>query len=399
MRVAMVSEHASPLAGLGTPDAGGQNVHVAALAAAIAALGHEVTVYTRRDDPHTPERVPFAPGVTVAHVPAGPPEPIPKDDIVGYVPDFARWLREQWTFDRPDVAHSHFWMSGLATLDAARRLGVPVAHTFHALGTVKRRHQGIEDTSPATRIPAERTIGRTADVIVSTCPDEVEELVRMGVPRQQARVVPCGVDLDLFRPGASGAPQRPRLLSIGRLVPRKGVQTVVQALPYLPEVELVVGGGLPIGDLDRDEEVNRLRAEADRLGVSAQVRFVGQVARQDVPGLMRSATAVVCVPWYEPFGMVVLEAMACGVPVIASAVGGQQDTVVHEETGLLVPAHSPREVARATRRLLADPAARDAYGTAGAHRASSRYSWDRVAAETVSAYGQAMLHLRRIAAS
>lgn len=399
MRVAMVSEHASPLAGLGTPDAGGQNVHVAALATAVAALGHEVTVYTRRDDPHIPERVPFAPGVTVAHVPAGPPEPIPKDDIVGYVPDFARWLREQWTFDRPDVAHSHFWMSGLATLDAARRLGVPVAHTFHALGTVKRRHQGVEDTSPATRIPAERTIGRTADVIVSTCPDEVEELVRMGVPRHQARVVPCGVDLDLFRPDASGAPERPRLLSIGRLVPRKGVQTVVQALPCLPEVELVVGGGLPIGDLDRDEEVNRLRAEADRLGVSGQVRFVGQVARQDVPGLMRSATAVVCVPWYEPFGMVVLEAMACGVPVIASSVGGQQDTVVHEETGLLVPAHSPREVVRATRRLLADPAARAAYGTAGARRASIRYSWDRVAAETVSAYGQAMLHLRRTAAS
>ncbi|NAS23584.1 glycosyltransferase [Herbidospora sp. NEAU-GS84] len=398
MRIAMVSEHASPLAGLGTPDAGGQNVHVAALATAIAALGHEVTVYTRRDDPGLPERVPFGSGVTVAHVPAGPPEPIPKDDILPWVPDFASWLREQWAFERPDVAHSHFWMSGLATLGAAGRLGVPVAHTFHALGTVKRRHQGAADTSPAERIAAETAIGRAADVIISTCPDEVDELARMGVPRHRARVVPCGVDLGLFRPGVPGErPERPRLLSIGRLVPRKGVDTVIQALPYVPEADLVVGGGRPVGDLDRDEEATRLRAEAERVDVADRVTFIGQVAREDVPDLMRSAAAVVCVPWYEPFGMVVLEAMACGVPVIASAVGGQKDTVVNEVTGLLVPPRRPTAVAGAVRRLLDDPLQRDSFGIAGADRASTRYGWDRVARDTVHAYAQAMRRVERTA--
>ncbi|TKK90822.1 glycosyltransferase family 1 protein [Herbidospora galbida] len=399
MRIAMVSEHASPLAALGSPDAGGQNVHVAALATAVAALGHEVTVYTRRDDPRTPQRVPFAPGVTVAHVPAGPPAPIPKDDILPWVPRFAEWLREQWTFDRPDVAHSHFWMSGLATLDAARRLGIPFAHTYHALGTVKRRHQGAVDTSPAGRIAAETAIGHRADVIVSTCPDEVDELVRMGIARHRTQVVPCGVDLDRFHPGVPPAerPDRPRLLSIGRLVPRKGVDTIIAALPYLPGVELVVGGGLPLADLHRDEEATRLRATADRLGVADRVIFTGQVARDDVPGLMRSATAVVCVPWYEPFGMVVLEAMACGVPVIASAVGGQQDTVVDGVTGLLVAPRRPESLAEAVGRLLDDPARSAAYGIAGADRASARYSWDRVARETVAAYRQAMRRRERTA--
>src|SRR4051794_6406630 len=148
----MVSEHASPLAVLGGVDAGGQNVHVAALATYLARRGMEVVVHTRRDDPSLPRRVRLAPGVEVDHVDAGPPEPLPKDELLTHMGAFGDQLADAWASERPSVVHSHFWMSALAALEAASELGIPVAHTFHALGVVKRRHQGVEDTSPEGRI-------------------------------------------------------------------------------------------------------------------------------------------------------------------------------------------------------------------------------------------------------
>ena len=152
MRIAMVSEHASPLAALGGVDAGGQNVHVAALAEAVARRGAEVVVHTRRDDPDLPERVEMAPGVVVHHVDAGPPAPIPKDDLLPHMDAFAERLVRAWSEDRPDVAHAHFWMSGHAALRAAREHRVPVVQTFHALGVVKRRYQGEHTTATADRM-------------------------------------------------------------------------------------------------------------------------------------------------------------------------------------------------------------------------------------------------------
>src|SRR3954468_23755093 len=156
MRVALVSEHASPLAVLGGVDAGGQNVHVAALARALARRGAEVVVHTRRDDPGLPRRVELCPGVVVDHVDAGPACALPKDELLPHMRAFARELERCWRDERPDVVHSHFWMSGLATLDAASALKIPVVHTFHALGVVKHRYQGDADTSPARRIELER---------------------------------------------------------------------------------------------------------------------------------------------------------------------------------------------------------------------------------------------------
>ncbi len=169
MRIAMVSEHASPLAVLGGVDAGGQNVHVAALAAAVAARGHEVVVHTRRESPRVPESVPLSPGVVVQHVPAGPPTEVPKDALLPYMDRFADVLREQWLWNRPDVVHAHFWMSGLAARRAAADLGIPVVQTFHALGVVKRRHQGAMDTSPPERLALESDLARSVDAIIATC--------------------------------------------------------------------------------------------------------------------------------------------------------------------------------------------------------------------------------------
>ncbi|NUT48422.1 MAG: glycosyltransferase, partial [Saccharothrix sp.] len=341
MRIAMVSEHAGPLAALGGVDAGGQNVHVAALSAALSARGHDVVVYTRRDEPGLPQRVRTEQGYDVVHVPAGPARSVPKDELLPHMGEFARFLERQWREEPPDVGHAHFWMSGLAAVLAARRLGgVPVVQTYHALGTVKRRHQGAADTSPAERIGIERMIGREADRIAATCDDEVVELMRMGVRRSRISVVPCGVDPVRFRPDGPadrrGYPHR--VVSVGRLVPRKGFQDLISALRSLPDTELVIAGG-PV-DVHSDPEARRLAAYAERAGVRNRLWLAGQVSRDAMPALLRSADVVACVPWYEPFGIVPLEAMACGVPVVASAVGGLTDTVVHGVTGVLVP---PRE--------------------------------------------------------
>lgn len=388
MKIAMVSEHANPLAALGEADAGGQNVHVAELSAALTRAGHDVTVYTRRESSDEPAEVRTPQGYDVVHVPAGPPRKEPKDRLLPYMGEFGSFLRDRWAVDRPDVAHAHFWMSGLATVLAASATATPVTQTFHALGVVKKRYQGDRDTSPADRIRLERIIGRQAGRVVATCSDEVFELSRLGVPRSRISIVPCGVDLGRFSPDGPIARRRERhrLVAVGRLVPRKGFDIAITALAQLPDTELVIAGGPERGRLSQDPEVNRLRELAGRLGVGDRVRWPGQVSREDMPALLRSADAVVCTPWYEPFGIVPLEAMACGVPVVAAAVGGLTDTVVDGVTGLLVRPHQPKELASRVRRLLDDPALCHAYGTAGHDRAVARYSWDRVAADTLRAY-------------
>jgi glycosyltransferase involved in cell wall biosynthesis len=388
MKVDLVSEHASPLAAIGGVDAGGQNVHVAALAAGLAARGHEVTVHTRRDDAALPDRVRTADGYDVAHVTAGPATALPKDDLLQHMGTFADVLHAEWAITRPDVVHAHFWMSGLACVQAAAGLGIPVLQTFHALGSVKRRHQGEADTSPEQRIDLERGLCASVDHVVATCSDEVFELRRLGLSTDRVSIVPCGVDTAVFTPRGPVAHRsgRPRLLVLGRLVERKGQEDAVRALAAVPDAELVVVGGPPVDEVDDDPEVQRLRAIAVSLGVADRLVFAGAVARADVPGWIRSADVVLAVPWYEPFGITPLEAMACGRPVVATAVGGLVDTVVDGETGVLVPPRDPAALGEAVAALLADEERRVAYGAAGIARVRARYRWSRVVADTDAVY-------------
>ncbi|HEX5496165.1 MAG TPA: glycosyltransferase [Mycobacteriales bacterium] len=401
MKVAMVSEHASPLAVLGGQDAGGQNVHVAALARALAGRGNTVEVYTRRDDADMPMVVPLhADSVSggtahVVHVPAGPARYLDKDHLLPYMPRFGAWLARHWTWHRPDLVHAHFWMSGVAALWARDWVGVPVVQTFHALGVVKRRHQRDRDTSPAERIGTERRLARDSDAIIATCSDEVRELLALGAPPERLHIAPCGVDFDAFRPDGPAAPRTgvPRIVSVGRLVERKGIDVLLAALARLPGAELVVAGGPDGARPDTDPEVRRLRAVSAALGVANRVRLIGRVARPDVPALLRSADVVACTPWYEPFGIVPLEAMACGVPVVVTAVGGMLDTVLDGQTGLHVPANDPGRLATALSGLFADPDRRAAMGRRGVKRVRSGYGWDDVAAGTEAVYREVVRNL------
>ncbi|NMO04623.1 glycosyltransferase family 1 protein [Gordonia sp. TBRC 11910] len=395
MKIAMVSEHADPLADIVGPDRGGQNVHVAGLSAALTRRGHDVTVYTRRDCAGPRTRV--APeGYRVVRIDAGPPERIPKDEVYDYLDILIDGLSAAFAIDRPDVVHAHYWMSAIASELAAFPERLPVVVTFHALGSVERRFLGSADTSPTQRIPLETVIGRRATAIVATCTDEVRELHDLGVSTRRVKLIPSGVDVDEF---GNGQPQdqlpremlpprgqRRRIATVGNMTPRKGLATVLAALADIPDAELIVVGGSSAGSVSDDPEAAHLIRCAAEYSVSDRVHFVGSVAHSAMPAILADADVVACVPWYEPFGVVPLEAMAAGTAVVASAVGGILDTVVPGVTGELVPPRDPAALAETLRSLLADDVRLRSYGDAGRRRADERYRWSKVALETERLY-------------
>jgi glycosyltransferase involved in cell wall biosynthesis len=385
VRIAMISEHASPLGD------GGQQTHVADLSAALAEIGHEVRVYTRRDDPTTPEVVATRGGIQVVQVPAGPAHEVPPDLLLPYMGEFARWLEKHWRNGEwtPDIAHAHFWTSGLAAVTAARQVGIPVIQSFHELGVLE----------PASGTPSrsnyERALGRAVDRVVANNQEELRGLVRIGVPRASLTVVPPGVDSEQFSPEGPAVERdqrRPRILSVGKLVERKGFGEVIQAMRYVPGAEVVVVGGPPADQLRSDPGVSSLHALAERLQVADRLRLVGSVPFRDMPRWFRSADVFLAAEGQEEQD--VLEAMACGVPVVGAAVGGLTETVVDGLTGDLVPARDPRALGGALRRLVTDKVRRFSYGTAAIDRARQAYSWRRVAAQVGSVY-QAVAGLRR----
>jgi glycosyltransferase involved in cell wall biosynthesis len=393
LAIAIVLEHANPLAALDGVGAAGQDVHVARLADALADRGHRVTLYVRRDSPDLPDRVSLRDGVEVRHVPAGPPEPMSKEDVLPHMGDFGRRLARVWQVRPPDLVHTHFWVSGLASLRAVRELGLPLLHTYHALGTAKRRHQRPTDGGPSKRIAQETQVGLGCDRIIATCRAEVAELRRMGIPARKVSIVPRGVDTELFTPRgpvAERGAHRHQLLQLGSLVPHEGTAVAVAALALLPGTELVLVGGPPRDRLDDDPEVRRLRRIAQEAGVADRLRFTGGMPAQAVPPLLRAADVVVCPEEHEPFGIVPLEAMACGKPVVASAVGGHLDTVVDPGTGRLVPPGDPEALARSLGELLSDPGVRAACGEAGRRRVLRRFGWGRVAVAAETAYCTAL---------
>ncbi|MFI6394349.1 glycosyltransferase [Nonomuraea sp. NPDC050547] len=351
------------------------------LLAAARELGHDhrVTIYSRRTSAEPKQRTRLTQGVTIEHIDAGPARDLPADDVVSYLPEFGRYLMRRWSAERPDVIHAHSWTAGLAAVAGSEGMGVPVTQTLHPSG--------------ATHLKLEQALGRRASAVIAGSGDEESALIRLGVPRRSIAVIPAGVDVSRFRRLGAVAARgtRKRILHVGSLTPGMGAHTAVRALSAIPDVELVIAGGPDPADLDTDREARRLTDLAANLGVGDRVRLLGRVPRAQVPRLMRSADAVITLPREVPSGVVALEAMACGVPVIASAVGAHLDSVVDGVTGLLVPPDRPARTARLARTLLTDITLRTALGYAGADRVRSRYSWERIGQELLRVYEDALV--------
>jgi D-inositol-3-phosphate glycosyltransferase len=390
MRIAMVSAHASPLAKFGSANASGLNSHVAGLASALGRRGHRVTVFTRRDCGELPDAVQMADNVMVEHLDAGPAEPMLKDDLFGLMEEFSDRLFDRLALNPPDIVHAHFWMSAMASFPVARALGSTSLVTFHGLGAVKHRHQGSSDTSPSERVDVESRILQEADQILATCAEEVVELACLGASWGRITIVPCGYDETVFTPYGARLPLPPlgqrRVSAVARLVPRKGLSDVMEAVSRIPDVELVIAGGPRWNCLGDDPGFRSLRELADSLGVRGRVRFMGGVSPAKVAALHRSSVVSVAAPWYEPFGIAPVEAMACGRPVIATAVGGQLDTVVDGLTGFHVPSRDPNALESELRRLLNDRPLRRQLGVQAAIQARSNFTWTEVAGAVEAAY-------------
>lgn len=395
LRIAMLSEHASPLALLGGVDAGGQNIYVAHMAECLVRAGHRVDVFTRRDSREPPAVVRMRPGLRVLHIPAGRPSFVPKEKLLPCMPEFYEACeRICGGRQRYDVVHANFFMSGWVALQLKHSLGLPFAITFHALGLVRREHQRQADGFPLQRIDIERQIVREADCVVAECPQDELDLRRLyDAQPQRMAMVPCGYDPAEFAPmdrwqaraELGLAEHEFVLLQLGRLVPRKGVDNVVRALKHLPAHVparlLVVGGESDEPDDRITPEIGRLRAIAQALGVAARVQFVGRRQRHELRRYYAASDVFVTTPWYEPFGITPLEAMACATPVVGSAVGGIQYTVLHGVTGQLVPPNDSQALARCLTELHDNPALARAMGRAGLERVRSTFTWERVAGQ------------------
>jgi len=407
----MLSVHTCPLAMLGGKETGGMNVYVRDLSRELGRRGIAVDCFTRSQNPDIPRiKDSLGPNARVIHVPAGPEAPYDKNRIVEHLPefvdrvlDFAR--REGLYYD---IIHSHYWLSGLAALDLRHAWGAPIVQMFHTLGHMKNSVA----SSPAeweaeARIEGEAEVMTFADRLVAATPLERAQMVWLyGADASKIAVVPCGVDLDLFHPIPSeeakarlGLPQSRRIiLFVGRIEPLKGIDTLLRAIalvaPEIPhwqdELSVIIIGGAPGAGADEAAaELDRLQRLRSELGIEELVTFQGAEDQDSLVYYYSAAEMVVVPSHYESFGMVALEAMACGTPVVASKVGGLAFNVQDGRTGFLVPERDPAALADRIRLLLSEPHLRQDLG-AEAIRWVSQYSWPSVADRILKIYEGAL---------
>lgn len=402
MRIAMISEHASPLACLGGVDAGGQNVYVGQLAKHLARRGWEIDIFTRRDDGTLPQEVSWCPGGRVIQVPAGPARVIRKEELLPFMGKFAEFV-QRFSQKRGgyDLAHGNFFMSALVAANLKKAMHLPFLVTFHALGKVRRLHQGDADTFPAERTAIEERVVREADAVIAECPQDEKDLVDFyAASPRKLRTIPCGFDPAEFSPMPQAEARRaigidekqPVILQLGRMVPRKGVDNVIRGVARLLHRHalrarlLIVGGETRNPDPQATPEIGRLARIAQDEGIADSVTFVGSRGRRELRAYFAASDVFVTTPWYEPFGITPVEAMACGIPVVGAAVGGIQSTVVDGQTGYLVPPRDPDTLADRLAHLLREPGLRTAMGLSALRRANQHFTWARVADQVAEVY-------------
>ena len=391
-RVAMLSMHGCPVSRLGEKDTGGMNVYVLQIAKELGRNGHQVDVYTRVHDPDDPQIVELGRNARVIHLQAGPYHKT-KEGLHRYIPAYLRRLEDFRESEGVsyDLVHSHYWLSGQGGLELAGTWRVPHVTTFHTLARNKLQARAGEK-EPKLRMEAETRVIQGVDVVVVSTDQEREDLSRLyGVSPRSVHTIPAGVDLDLFRPmdqaearKTLGLQEANVVLSVGRIEPLKGLDILVRAMPLLSDAEntrLVIVGGKQ----GHDRELRRLKSLGAELGIQERATFTGAVDQTRLPAYYSAADVFVLPSYYESFGLVALEAMACGTPVIASRVGGPKSFIRSGETGYLVPWHCPEPYAQRLDVLLANPAMRAAMGSAARSKAVTM-GWDKVARRIADLY-------------
>ncbi|MBV8086566.1 MAG: glycosyltransferase [Chloroflexi bacterium] len=403
-RVAVLSVHTSPLARLGSHDSGGMNVAVRRLSEELGRLGLEVDVFTRRSDSHTPAVVEFGRNARLVSVKAGPARYVSKRDLIDYLPEFVAGVRRMCgpLGGCYCLVHGHYYLSGWVGAVLAHCWQVPHVQSFHTLARVKNAALPQSATmETAQRVDIEAKVMASADRVIATSPADKLDMIRhYGLPEQKISIIPLGLDLNLFHPmDRHGARQQlglrgeRTLLFVGRMDRIKGVETLLYAAKELvaadPRLQLrvlIVGGDRQVRVVDdASRELIRLRQVVADLGLRNVVKFVGPKEQDQLPAYYAAADVCVVPSYSESFGMVAVEAMACGTPVVASRVGGLRSTVVDGETGFLVPAHDAGAFARRIRQLLDSDELRRRMGQAGV-QAASRYRWPAVARQTETLY-------------
>ncbi|HVT67632.1 MAG TPA: glycosyltransferase [Trebonia sp.] len=385
MDIALVAQHATPFP---VADASEDDASLRELCLGLAAAEHRVTVYSGRPGEGPPDGQRRR--ISVEYLGADPCDS--ESELLARIPDFAASLRDRLDGDRPEVVHALRWTSGLSVLAATRDLGIPVVQSFASLGVAERRHRLLPRSIGAKRIRLERALGRSVRAVVAASSDEESDLAKIGVPRHAISVVPCAVDTDVFTPVGPVAARgdRPRLVTMTRLAYTEELAIVLRALAYVPGAELIVASGPPKEELPRDPAYRELSSLAERLGVVDRVTFTGRMSAEDVPPLLRSADLSVDAAGYDPTGMLTLQSMACGTPVVVAGAGGQADAVVDGATGIVVPIGRPAVMAHRIRRMLSHPMLLQGCGVAAVDRVQARHSRARIATETAAVYGKAV---------
>ncbi|MGB3482067.1 MAG: D-inositol-3-phosphate glycosyltransferase, partial [Mycobacterium sp.] len=406
MRVAVLSVHTSPLAQPGTGDAGGMNVYVMQSALHLARRGVDVEIFTRATSSADDPVVQVAPGVLVRNVVAGPFEGLDKYDLPTQLCAFtAGVLRAEATHEPGyyDIVHSHYWLSGQVGWLARDRWAVPLVHTAHTLAAVKNAALAVGDApEPPLRAVGEQQVVDEADRLIANTDDEARQLISLHhADPDRIDVVHPGVDLEMFRPGAPGAGKRaarrslgldetaPTVAFVGRIQPLKAPDVLLRAVALQPQLRAVIAGGPSGSGLSAPDGLVALAAE---LGISDRVTFLPPQSREQLVGVYRAADLVAVPSYSESFGLVAVEAQACGTPVVAAAVGGLPVAVHDGVTGALVSGHDPRQWADRIEAVLAGDL--DGMGRAAVEHAA-KFSWDRTVDDLLASYGRAIAEYSR----
>lgn len=402
-RISFISEHASPLATLGGIDAGGQNIYVGKLAIHLARLGYEIDIFTRWDDERLPNVVEWHKGVRVVHIKAGPITFIPKEQLLQYMDEFydnmVAFMKQD--FITYQLIHANFWMSAYVAAKMKKSFHIPFIITFHALGKVRNIYQGENDKFPKERTLLEEEAIAEAVHLIAECPQDREDLIKLyNTDPEKITVIPAGFDPHEFYPidkllskmVLDIHTKEPVILQLGRMVERKGIDTVIKGLSILRRKYntkarlLIVGGDSDVPNARLTPEIGRLRKIAKKEGVKDFVSFVGRRSREALKYYYNAADVFVSTPWYEPFGITPVEAMACGTPVIGSNVGGIKYTVQDSKTGYLIPAKDPEALARKMGDILTNRKLVNLFRENAIKRVNTVFSWDIIASQVSKLY-------------